>query len=442
MQHGYDQLDRAGGFSRVRILAPFAHRDFRLLWIGMCVSLVGDGLFIVALAWQVYTLSNAPTALASVMIAITVPTIVCLLLGGAVSDRVDRRRVMLIADCVRAVAIGVLAGLSIAGTLQLWHLLALGAIYGAGTAFFDPSFDAIVPDLLPESVLPQANSLDQLVRPAALRMVGPALGGVLVAVLGAGGAFALDAASFAASAAALLAMTPHPHKAVQQTSSVTREIRAGLSYVRGQAWLWATFASAAIAYLLFIGPTEVLVPFMVKNQLGGGAGDLGLVFAAGGLGSLLLALLVGQRGLPKRLILCAYCTWTLATFAVVGYGLAHALWGLMLASLVFNSLETVGTIAWITAKQLHVPTRLLGRVSSLDWLISIGLMPLSFALTGPVSAAIGVRATLIGGGVLGGIVTLAALFVPGVREVDERPRPTSAPDPGLATAQVQLTTLA
>ena len=195
---------------------------------------------------------------------------------------------------------------------------------------------------------------------------------------------------------------------------------------RRHAWLWATFASAATAYLLFMGPTEVLVPYLIKNELHGGAGDLGLVFAAGGLGSLLCAFAIGQRGLPRRDITFMYVTWTVATLAVAGYGLAHALWGLMLASVAFNTLETAGTIAWATAKQNHVPTALLGRVSSLDWLISIGLLPLSFALTGPVSAAIGVRTTLIAGGVLGGIVTLAALFVPGVRAMNGATRPPSA----------------
>jgi DHA3 family tetracycline resistance protein-like MFS transporter len=419
MQHGYDQLDRAGGFSRVRILAPLRHRDFRLLWAGMCVSLIGDGLFIVALAWQVYALSDSPGALATVMAAMTVPTIACLLLGGALSDRLDRRRVMLCADCVRAAALGALATLSLMGELRLWHLFLIGAIYGAAAAFFDPSFDAIVPDLLPGAELPQANSLDQLVRPIALRMLGPALGGVLVAGLGAGVAFALDAGSFLVSAAALLAMRSHYRSAAPERESVVRQIGVGLRYVRSSAWLWVTFATAAVAYLLFIGPTEVLVPFIVKNDLRAGAWQLGVVFATGGLGSLLLALVVGQVGLPRRLITCAYVTWTLATLAVVGYGIAHALWGLMLTSLLFNSLETFGTIAWSTVKQRHVPPALLGRVSSLDWLISIGLLPLSFALTGPVSAVLGVRTTLIAGGALGAVVTFAGLFVPRVRDIDE-----------------------
>src|SRR4030081_124932 len=101
MQHSYEGLDRVGGFSKVGLLAPLRHRDFRLLWGGMCVSLLGDGVFFVALAWQVYALSNVPTALAMVGIAMTVPTIAFLLIGGVISDRLDRRRVMLGADVVR-----------------------------------------------------------------------------------------------------------------------------------------------------------------------------------------------------------------------------------------------------------------------------------------------------------------------------------------------------
>jgi DHA3 family tetracycline resistance protein-like MFS transporter len=135
---------------------------------------------------------------------------------------------------------------------------------------------------------------------------------------------------------------------------------------------------------------------------------------------------MGQRGLPRRDITFMYLVWTAATLAVAGYGLADAVWQLMLASLAFNALETAGTIVWATAKQRHVPPALLGRVSSLDWLISIGLLPLSFALTGPVSAAIGAQATLIGAGLIGGAITFAALLLPGMRAIEGREAPASA----------------
>ena len=418
MHHSYEGLDRPGGVSRVRLLAPFRHRDFRLLWSGMCVSLLGDGVFLVAIAWQAYELSNTPTALSLVGIAMTVPTIVFLLIGGVVSDRIDRRKVMLAADLGRGLLVGVLAVLSLTGALELWHMVALVAGYGAAAAFFGPAFDAITPEVLPEHELAQANALDQLVRPAMLRLAGPAIGGLLISAVGVGAAFALDAASFAVSAAAVLAMTRRPRVPSAEPISMTGDIRAGFTYIRGHVWLWATFASAAVAYLLFMGPVEVLLPFLVKNDLHGSAADLGLIFAAGGIGSVLCAVVLGQRGLPRRDITFMYVAWTLATVAVAGYGFAGAVWQLMLVSLAFNALETAGTIVWATAKQRHVPPELLGRVSSLDWLISIGLLPLSFALTGPVSSAIGVQATLVGAGAIGAVVTFGALLLPGMRAVE------------------------
>ena len=423
MLHSHEALDRAGGNDRAGILAPLRERDFRLLWAGMCVSLVGDGAFIVAVAWQVYTLSDAASAMAVVGIAMTVPTIAFLLLGGVASDRLDRRRIMVAADLLRGFAVGLLAVLSLTDLLELWHVAALAMLYGTGAAFFAPSFDAIVPQLLPAERLAQANALDQLVRPLALRLAGPALGGLIVGALGAGAAFALDAATFGMSAVAVLLMRPAASvggaAGAGESASIVADLRAGWRFVRGRSWLWATFASAAVAYLLFMGPVEVLLPLLVKDELAGTATQLGLVFAAGGLGSVACAIVMGRHGLPRRDITFMYICWTLATLVVAGYGLSTAIWQLMLACLAFNALETAGTIVWATAKQRHVPAAMLGRVSSLDWLISIGLLPLSFALTGPVSAAIGVRATLVGAGITGAVVTFAALYVRGVRSVED-----------------------
>jgi DHA3 family tetracycline resistance protein-like MFS transporter len=127
---------------------------------------------------------------------------------------------------------------------------------------------------------------------------------------------------------------------------------------------------------------------------------------------------MGRHGHPRRDVTVMYITWTLATLAVAGYGLANSAWQLMLACLVFNALEAAGTIVWATIKQRNVPGMLLGRVSSLDWLISIGLLPLSFALTAPIAALIGARATLVGAAVIGAAVTLGAYFLPGMRDIE------------------------
>jgi MFS family permease len=418
MQHSHEGLDRPGGFSRVNLLAPLRHRDFRLLWTGMTVSLLGDGIFLVAMVWQAYELWNAPAALSLLGIGMTIPTLVFLLPAGVLSDRLDRRSLMLWADIGRAVVISALAVLSLTGLLTFWELMALVALYGVGTAFFTPAFEAIVPDIVPAADLAAANSLDQFVRPIALRLAGPALGGALVAGVGTGAAFALDAASFVASTVAVFLMRPPAHPRSEHVASSASAVKEGLRFVRSRVWLWGTLLSAAIAYLAFMGPAEVLLPYLVKNELHASAGDLGLVFAAGGVGAIGAALIMGQRGHPGRDVTVMYATWTLATLAVAGYGLATASWQLMVACLAFNALETVGTIIWATVKQRHVPASMLGRVSSLDWLISIGLLPLSFALTAPIAGLIGVRATLIGAALIGGVITLGALFLPGMRDIE------------------------
>jgi MFS family permease len=418
MQHSQEQLDRPGGLSSARLLSPLRHRDFRVLWAGMAVSLVGDGIFLVAIAWESYVLWNAPAALSIVGIGMTAPMIVFLLAGGVVSDRYDRRVVMLWSDAVRAFAVAAVAILLVAGSLQFWQLVAAVAIYSSGSAFFTPAFEAMVPDLLPSEDLPAANSLDQFVRPIALRLAGPALGGALVAGVGTGAAFALDAGSFVASTIAIFLMRPPAHARSEHAESSVRAVKEGLHFVRRRVWLWGTLLSAAVAYLAFMGPAEVLLPYVVKNELHASASDLGLVFAAGGVGAIGAALFMGQRGHPNRDVTVMYGTWTVATLAVAGYGLATASWQLMVACLCFNALETAGTIVWATIKQRHVPASMLGRVSSLDWMISIGLLPLSFALTAPVAALIGVRATLIGAALIGGVITLGALFLPGMRDIE------------------------
>jgi MFS family permease len=418
MQHSYEGLDRPGGFARVNLLRPLRHRDFKLLWVGMTVSLLGDGIFMIAMAWEAYILWNAPAALSLLGIGMTIPMIGFLLPAGVLSDRVDRRRLMLYSDLLRAGVLALLAALVFSDLLTFWMLFVCVAAYGIGTAFFTPAFEAIIPDILPKEDLPAANALDQFVRPIALRLAGPALGGWLVAALGAGVAFAVDAASFIVSVATLLCMRKVVASRTEHVTSHVGAIKEGLVYVRGQVWLWGTLLSAALAYLAFMGPAEVLLPYLVKNDLKGSAGDLGLVFAAGGIGAIGSALVMGQRGHPRRDVTFMYGCWTLATLAVAGYGLATASWQLMIACLVFNALETMGTIVWVTIKQRHVPASMLGRVSSLDWLISIGLLPLSFALTAPVAAAVGTRTTLVGAAVIGGIATVGALLLPGMRDIE------------------------
>jgi Transmembrane secretion effector len=295
-------------------------------------------------------------------------------------------------------------------------------VYGLGAGVAAPAFDAIIPDLVSDQDLQHANALDQFLRPAMLRLAGPALGGVLIAVHGAGTAFLFDAITFLVSALCVRRMGARARAVARSNpsegSSLLEDALAGVRFVKSRTWLWGTFASATVAYLLFIGPTEVLLPYLVKEVLHGTASDLGIILGAGGVGALAAALIVGRMGLPRRQLTFMYLCWSVATLAVAGYGLATAGWQLMIISVVVNGLEAGGTVAWATTKQLLVPAEILGRVSSLDWFISIAGLPVSYALTAPVAALIGAQATLVAAGVLGAGVTLAALFLPHMREVD------------------------
>ncbi|HEY7659095.1 MAG TPA: MFS transporter [Actinomycetota bacterium] len=410
----------SGWHRRLRILVPLRHRDFRLLWTGMTVSLLGDGITTIALAWQAYEISSAPTAFSMIGFSMTVPHVVLLLVGGAVSDRFDRRKVMVVADLIRMVAVIALGALSLSGTIQIWHMMVIAAGYGAGTAFFGPAFDAIVPELVPSEELTQANALDQFVRPAAFRMMGPAIGGWLIAGFGhPGAAFLVDGVTFATSIVCLVVMRSSS-RPVPSGESMLGEIAEGFRYVKTQVWLWGTFLAATIAYLIFWGPAEVLLPFVVKEEMGGSAGELGLIFALGGIGAMTAAVVMGNREMPRRHTTFMYLVWSVSTLMVAGYGLARLPWQAMAFCFAFNALESAGLIVWITTKQRLVPGRLLGRVSSFDWFISIGLVPLSYAMTGPVAEALGARTTLVVAGALGSVVTLAFLFVPGMRAIERR----------------------
>ena len=389
----------------------------------MSVSLFGDGVYVVTLAWQVYDLSGSPTALSIVGVAWTLPLAFFVLMGGVVTDRVERRRVMIAADLVRALAVGVVAILSLADAVELWHLVVMAAVFGTGDAFFSPAFSSIVPQIVPRELLLQANALDQFVRPLGFMLLGPALGGWIVAAFGPGEAFLLDAATFLVSALALALLRPRSLAPREGPSTVIQDLREGFTFVRTRPWLWATLVAAAVFLLAYWGPIEVLVPYRVRNDLGASANDYGLVLAFGGLGALAAAAILGRRGLPGREVTFMYFGWALGSLALVGLGIGNAVWQLMGFMFFESALFTAGIVVWGTLVQTHVPGALLGRVTSLDWFVSTSLVPVSFALTGPVSNLIGVQTTLVLAGVLACSVTLLFLYVPGVREPEQGRRP-------------------
>jgi MFS family permease len=404
---------------RIAVLRPLQVRDFAFLWTGMTVSMIGDGIYYVAIAWQVLNIENRPGALALVGVAWSLPQVLLVLASGALSDRIERRRLMIAGDAIRFTAIGVLGVLSIADALTIPRILVLVVIYGSGMAVFQPAFTSITPTIVPAELLVQANSLAQLMRPFSMFLVGPVVGGLLIDWAGGrpGAAFLVDAATFAFSAVMILMLrTRRIPREDDETDSFLGDVLEGLRYVRRARWLLIAMVAATVSLFAVWGPWETLVPVVVRNDLGGRGSALGLVFGAGGLGAVVTAAIFGQRGtLPGKPLTAMYLAWAVGMFGTAGFGLVAEVWQAMAVAFVTEGSIAFLVVLWVTLVQRLVPDRLLGRVFALDWMISTGGVPLSFAVTGPVADAVGHDLTLIAAGLIGGTVTIAFMFVRGAR---------------------------
>ena len=389
---------------------PLRHRDFRLLWSGLAVSLAGDGVWLVALAWQVLELGGGPVQLSIVATAYSVGLVGLMLPAGVVADRLPRRLVMLSADLIRAATVAVIAVLSVTGALELWHLVVASGLIGAGEAMFIPSYTALVPRLLPESEILAANGLEGMLRPLAQQAVGPAVGGLAIAAVEPGLAIGMAAGAYLFSAGCLTAMrvASAPEGRAQESPSALSDLREGVAYVRRTPWLWATLSFAFVVVFFFVGPFEVLTPFVVSDRLDGGSAQYGFLLATFGIGAAVGALGISSRPLPRRYLSVMLGVWGFGLLPLALFGIATELWILVAAALVIGASEGVGMVIWGTLLQRRVPDALRGRVSSLDFFLSLALMPASMALAGPAAELFGITAVFVAAAVISAIAAPVA----------------------------------
>jgi MFS family permease len=392
------------------ILKPFASRDFALLWAGYAISMLGDGIFMVAISWQALALSNSAATLGYVWLAWTAVHLAALLFSGSLVDRANRKTVLFAAALAGVVSMGGIGILSVSGHLKLWELLVLAGVFGGGEAFFGPAFNAIIPDLVSEELLPAANSVRQFIRPFVFRLAGPALGGVLIASTKVGVAFLVDAGSFVAVILALTLMRTGsvPAPAAEQTS-LLRSTREGFAYVRSQPWLWQALCVFVVTTALELGPLQVLVPFFVKNDLHQNATGLGIYFAAGGAGALIASWTFASKGMPGRPVRVLYAAWTASGLFAALIGTSATLWQALVFGFLAGGAAAAQIALWYTMLQTRVDREFIGRVSSLDWLISSTFVPLSYALAAPLGSWIGLRPVIIGSGLVGAALTALML---------------------------------
>jgi DHA3 family tetracycline resistance protein-like MFS transporter len=339
---------------------------------------------------------------------------------------------MIIGDLLRLVAIAAIGTLILLDSLTVPVLILLVVPYGAGQAIFGPAFNSIIPMIVPEEHLVQANSIGSTVRPLAWLVIGPAIGAVVVAVAGTGWAFLVDALTFAVSALCIWMMHVRGDRIARkrEETHLWQDVREGIRYVGSNRWLRWGLLGGMVSLFAVWGPWETLVPFVVTDQMHGTELQLALVFAAGGVGSVLASLVMAQRGLPKkRPLTIMYVSWGIGMGMTAFFGLVANIPQAMLVSLIAEGSIAVLIVIWFTAMQRLVPSELLGRVSSLDWMISILGTPASFLVVGPLAKAFGADAVLIVAGVLGVAATALFALMPGALDPERDGRlAVSEPD--------------
>ena len=397
-----------------RALSPLRPGPYRLLFAALALSLLSHGLWAIAVVWQVVALGGGPAALSLVTALGAGGMLASTLLGGALADRVRQRGILLAVALIEAGTVAVVAVLSLAGVLALWHLAAVSLAGGLAMGMYYPAYSALVPALVPQGDLLAANGLEGVVRPLLAEAAGPATAGFLVAAYSPGVAMAAAAAAslLAAICVAALPDTPLRRDLGERGGSPVRallaDVHEGVRYMAGTPWLLGTLLFAATMLLVFIGPFEVLVPFAIKDA-GGGPSQHALVLAAFGIGGAAGSLLVASWRLPRRYLTVMNLLWGAGCVPLVVFGFTTRLWVMLAAGAVMGATFQAGMVIWGTLLQRRVPGALLGRISSLDFFLSLSLMPLSMALAGPVSELIGLTATFVVGGVAPAVLAVIAI---------------------------------
>ncbi|MBM7505367.1 MFS transporter [Agromyces aurantiacus] len=400
-----------------RALRPFADGQYRLLVVALSASLLSAGAWVVAAAWQVIELGGSPIDLSMVAIGASLGLVVAVLVGGVVADRVPQRRILLTIEVVRSIVFTVAGVLAVTGVIEVWHLALLSFVLGVADGFFYPAYSAWLPALLPSDQLLAANGVEGMLRPVAQNAAGPALASVLIAVQAPWLAFLVVAALQVVAIVGLgLMRTTAVRRDLEASEAhpvrqMFADLRDGFTYLLRTRWLFATLAFSILLVLAVIGPIEVLIPFAVRDQAGGGAGEFALVLASFGAGGAIGSLLVASLRLPRRYLTLMILAWGFGCIPLALIGVTSWLWVMVVATFVVGFLFHAASVVWGTLLQRRVPPAMLGRVSSLDFFVSLALMPLSMAIAGPMGEWLGLApAFLIAGFVppLLAIVTLAA----------------------------------
>jgi MFS family permease len=394
-------------------LGPLRHsHDFRYLFSGQLVSTLGTQLTVVAIPYQVFRLTHSSLDVGLVSLAQLIPLLVCSLIGGAVADAHERRKLLLVTELLLAVVSAGLALNAELATPALWPLYVLPAIAGGLAGFDRPAFNASIPRMVPLGDLAAAYALWQ-VQLQVGTVVGPALAGVILSGVGLSAVYWLDVASFLVSFASVLPIGRQPPSEGSRRAS-WRSIREGFAYVRGRQIIQGVYLLDLNA--MVFGMPRALFPALGIEVFHGGARTVGLLYAAPGAGALVGALTTGWVSRIRRqgrAVIVAVVIWGAA---ITAFGLVEVLWVALLMLAVAGWADVVSAVFRNTILQTAVPDRLRGRLSAVQIAVVQGGPRLGDLESGVVAEAFGATFSVVSGGIacLAGAFVLAGLL-PGFR---------------------------
>jgi MFS family permease len=374
----------------------FRSRDFRLLWSAQAVSLIGDAAFLTALGWRTFTLAGAGK-LGLVLVCQATAMLATVLIGGALADRLSRRRMMIVSDLARMVAVGALAAVDANGELTFTILLVLATLMGLGDGFFYPASGGMVPLLVEPHAIPSANALLGAARWSSI-LIGPSLAALVYGAAGSATVFALDAASFLVSAVLVRKTKPRVVEAAAPEGTL-REIWAGIRYVSHVPWLWVTITMFAVVLMLQFAPQQVLLPKLVSEHFHRGVGAYGLLTSLLGLGTVLGTLVFGQLQPKRQRGLLTYGIFVFNSLCIAALVLSPWFEVAGVLAVARGACIGFGVAVWETMLMERVPVNMLSRVVSLDFFGSFGLMPIGLAFAAAV-AGLASPSTIIACGAL------------------------------------------
>ena len=396
------------------MLAPLRFREFRLLITAVSIFIFAEGMWTVVMALQVIALADDPAALSLVAACLAGGMLAFILVGGIVADRSPQRAIIIVVEAVNFAAVAAVALLGLLGSLQLWHMAVASAVLGVGAAFFFPAYSAYLPRILPREHLLAANGIEGAVRPTLQQAIGPAFAGMLVGATFPALGTATVAALLAVGLVLLVAMRPSEGDHVvmvveREKPHPLADLRDGLLFVVRTRWLLWTLLFASMWVFLALGPIDVLLPFIARERFAHGEQMYGFMLAAFGLGSALGALGVSSRRLPRRYLTVMMLMWGLGSVPLAVVGATSSFRVMAIALFVVGLADGTGMVIWGTLLQRRVPAEMLGRVSSLDFFVSLSFMPLSMAVAGPLSKVVGVQVIFGAAGIVPMVLAAVAL---------------------------------